>query len=414
MQTYDVSQSQVMMQRAQKVIPGGIFGHYRYAVREGSPLFFSRAQGAHFWDIDDNEYIDLMCAYGPAILGYNHPGVDEAARTQYALGNTVSLAAPAMVELAETLVDMVSDMDWALFGKNGGDSTALAVMVARAATGREKIVKVNEGYHGVASWMQNGQPGTVASDGEHVLTIPWNDVEGFTRLIAEHPGKIACFISSPYDHPVLRDNELPAEGYWQKMEGLCRQHGIVLIVDDVRAGFRVNLAGSHVAYGFTPDLVCFGKAIANGYPLSALMGQGALKQAAHDVYFTGTQFFNAVPMAAATATLRELQTIDAANLMTDIGNRLNTKLVQTAGEQGFKLVASGIPAMPYYRLSNVNTEGHFTWIDECVKRGVYMLGYHNHFVSTEHSDADIERICEVATEAFRALGDIDQYRQQTA
>ena len=400
------------MQRAQELIPGGIFGHYKLGVRHGSPLFFSRAQGAHFWDIDDNPYIDLMCAYGPMILGYNHAVVDEAARAQYALGNTVSLAAPAMVELAETLVDMVSDMDWTLFGKNGGDSTALAVMVARAATGREKIVKVQNGYHGVAAWMQDsGQAGTIAADNEHVLNIPWNDAEAFAKVIAEHSGQIACFISSPYHHPILQDNALPASGYWQQMEQLCRQHGIVLIVDDVRAGFRQNLAGSHVAYGFTPDLVCFGKAIANGYPLSALMGSDALKQAAQDVFFTGTQFFNAVPMAAAKATLRELQATDAARVMTDIGTRLNAALVQTASEQGYELVASGAPAMPYYRLNNIDFKGHLSWIDECVKRGVYMLGFHNHFVSAAHSDADIERVCEVAADAFKALGDAEQFRE---
>lgn len=410
MQTYDVSQSEAMLKRAQEVIPGGIFGHYRHGLRANCPSFFSRAQGAHFWDLDGNQYIDLMCAYGPMILGYNHPDIDEAARAQYALGNTVSLAAPVMVELAETLVDMVSDMDWALFGKNGTDSTGLAVMIGRAATGRSKIVKVEEGYHGVAPWMLTGRAGTIAADGEQVLTIPWNDTEAFERVIAEYPDEIACFISSPYHHPVLKDNELPAEGYWQKMERLCRQHGIVLIVDDVRSGFRINLAGSHVAYGFTPDLVCFGKAIANGYPLSALMGSEALKQAAYDVYYTGTQFFNAAPMAATIANLRELKATDAANLMTAIGNRLNTRLVQTASDQGFELIASGIPAMPYYRLNNLSVEGHFAWIDECVKRGVYMLGYHNHFISTRHSDTDIDRICEVAADAFKAIADAEQYR----
>ncbi len=412
MNTFDVSNSGHLLERAKEVIPGGVFGHYGFSVREGSPSFFSRAQGARFWDVDDNEYVDLMCAYGPMILGYNHPVVDEAARKQYAVGNTVSLAAPAMVELAETLVDMVSDMDWALFGKNGGDSTALAVMIARAATGRNKIVKVHEGYHGVSPWMQDGRPGTIDADLEHVTTVPWNDAGAFERMISQFPDEIACFISSPYDHPVFRDNELPAEGYWQKIEQLCRKHGIVLIMDDVRSGFRINLAGSHLEYGFTPDLICFGKAIGNGYPLSALMGTDALKETAQEVFFTGTQFFNAAPMAAASATLKELQKVDAAKQMTDFGNRLNARLVQTASELGFDLVASGIPAMPYYRLSNVSMKGHFAWIDQCVRRGVYVLGHHNHFVSTEHNDADIERICEVAADAFAALGSVEQYQRK--
>lgn len=403
MKIYNIEKSQTLFARSKDVIPGGLFGHYKQATRDTAPTFFSRADGAYFWDVDGNKYIDFMCAYGPMILGYNHPVVDEAARAQCALGSTVSIAAPVIVELAELMVDMVSGMDWALFGKNGGDATSLAVMIARAATGREKIVKVRHGYHGVAAWMQGKKPGAIPADSQHVLTVPWNDVGAFERLILEYPGKIACFISSPYDHPVYRDNELPSEGYWKQMEVLCKRHGIVLIVDDVRAGFRINLAGSHVEYGFSPDMICFGKAIANGYPLSALMGTDALKQAAEDVFYTGTQFFNAVPMAAAIATLRELRQIDAVATMNDIGERLNRGLVQVAGANGYELVASGVPAMPYYRLADVPMDTHFAWIDECVRRGVYLLGYHNHFVSTAHTDQDIAQACDVADEAFAAL-----------
>ena len=404
MSVYKMKKSHNLLERAKKVIPGGVFGHYKYGIRDSGPVFFSRAKGAHFWDIDDNRYIDLMCAYGPAILGYNHPEVDEAAKSQYELGNTVSLASPVMVDLATTLVEMVDAAEWALFGKNGGDSTSLAVMIARAATGKEKILKVRDGYHGVASWMQEkGRPGTISSDTDHVLTVEWNDLQSFEEILVNHSDEIACFISSPYNHPVFRDNELPKEGYWQKVSALCKQHGIVLIVDDVRAGFRINLSGSNVAYGFTPDLICFGKAIANGYPLSALVGSNALKEAAEEVYFTGTQFFSASPMAAAQATLLELKKADAANKMTDYGTKLKSSLIEVAKEFGYKFIVSGVPAMPYFRLAEVETKVHFSWIDECVKRGVYMLGYHNHFISTAHSEEDLETVIQVAKEAFTTL-----------
>lgn len=412
--TNDVSKSNALYERAKAVIPGGIYGHYGYSVRNTGPKFFSKSQGSHFWDIDGNEYIDYMCAYGPMILGYNHPAVDEAALAQLRLGNTVSLASPVMVELAETLVDMVTAVDWALFSKNGGDGTALAAMVARAATGRTKLVKVVEGYHGVASWMQTtDRAGITSADLEQVIEIPWNDLDALQKVIDQYPDDIAGFISSPYDHTVFSDNSLPAEGYWQQIEAMCRKNGIVLIVDDVRAGFRINLKGSNVEYGFTPDLICFGKAIANGYPLAALTGSDALKQAAQDVYFTGTQFFNAAPMAAAKATLLELQKIDAANLMTAFGNKLSTGLVEVAVSHGYELNASGVPAMPYYRLTNVDRRTHFKWIDECVKRGVYLLGYHNHFVSTAHTQDDLERTFEIVDEAFTALGAASAQPQHT-
>jgi glutamate-1-semialdehyde 2,1-aminomutase len=414
MKTFEVSKSNDMLERAKSVIPGGIYGHYGFSVRDTGPKFFSRADAAHFWDLDDNRYIDYMCAYGPMILGYGHPKVEEAANKQLRQGNTVSLASPTMVELAEVLVDMVSAADWALFGKNGGDSTALAVMIARAATGRRKVIKVTDGYHGVAPWMLGNRLGTTETDTQDVLEVAWNNTKGLQGLIDQHPGDIAAFISSPYDHPVYRDNTLPAPGYWQQVEALCKKNDIVLIVDDVRAGFRINLAGSNREYGFTPDLICFGKAIANGHPLSALTGCDALRQTAQEVYFTGTQFFNAAPMAAAKATLQELQKIDAANLMTQIGSTLNQGLVNIASTHGYKLIASGIPAMPYYRLDGVSYETHVAWIDECVKRGVYLLGYHNHFISTAHTETDIQLTLEIVDEAFSALGPLSAHAPHEA
>ena len=404
MSNSNTKKSHQLLERAKEVIPGGVFGHYKYAIRDTGPVFFSKAEGSHFWDVDDNEYIDLMCAYGPSILGYNNPEVDEAAKTQYGLGNTVSLASPVMIDLATELVDLVDAADWALFGKNGGDSTNLAVMIARAATGKEKILKVRDGYHGVSPWMQpEGSPGTLSSATDQVLTVEWNDLDSFEKTISDHPDEIACFISSPYNHPAFRDNELPQEGYWQKVSSLCKKNGIILIVDDVRAGFRINITGSNVAYGFKPDLICFGKAIANGYPLSALVGSNDLKDTAEKVYFTGTQFFSAAPMAAAKATLLELRKSDAAKKMTDFGERLNKVLIKTAKDSGFKLIASGIPAMPYYRLDGVDRETHFSWIDHCTTNGVYMVGWHNHFISTAHTDEDLVAIQESAKKAFTAL-----------
>ena len=417
MERFDTQKSEDLLARAREVIPGGVFGHYGTSVRRPGPKWFSRSDGAYFWDIDDNKYIDYMCAYGPMILGYNHPVVDEAARNQYQAGNTVSVSSPVMVELAELLVETVDAADWALFGKNGGDSTSLAVRIARAATGRTKIVKIQDGYHGVAPWMMASMAteereikGITKEDGANLLQIPWNDPTAFEQLIAEYPDDIACFISSPYDHPAMRDNTLPEDGYWAKVESLCQKHGILLIVDDVRSGFRIDLAGSNVAYGFSADMVCFGKAIANGYPLSALVGRDSLKKVASEVFYTGSHFFQAAPMAAAKACLVEMKKADAANQMTQFGNKLNDGLVNIASQHGYDLKASGIPAMPYYRLTNVPFDIHSQWIDECVTRGVYLLNYHNHFVSTAHDEDDLNRTFDIVNEAFKALGDSAQHQ----
>ena len=402
--TYEVKKSDEYFTKAKKVIPGGIFGHYKYAVRESGPKFFSKSEGAYFWDLDDNRYVDLMCGYGPSILGYNHPEVEEAFKSSSDKGNTVSIASPVMVDLASKLVDMVDIADWALFGKNGGDATSLAVMIAREFTGKKKIIKIDDGYHGVAPWMQDkNRPGVIASDSEHVIKIKWNDLEELENLLGKGDNDIACFISSPYDHPVSRDNSLPNEGYWEKVTSLCKAHGILTIVDDVRSGFRINLKGSNVAFGFSPDMICFGKAIANGHPLASLVGKEEIKTAAERVYFTGTQFFSAPPMAAAIATLNELEKVDAPTKLIDYGKKLNARLEAVASEKGFNLVSSGVPSMPYYRLEGQSFETHIKWIDECVKRGVYMLSYHNHFISLAHKEEDIDFIESAARQAFESL-----------
>ena len=402
--TYEVKKSDEYFAKAKKVIPGGIFGHYKYAVRESGPKFFSKSEGAYFWDLDDNRYVDLMCGYGPSILGYNHPEVEEAFKSSSDKGNTVSIASPVMVDLASKLVDMVDIADWALFGKNGGDATSLAVMIAREFTGKKKIIKIDDGYHGVAPWMQDkNRPGVIASDSEHVIKIKWNDFEELENLLSQGNNDIACFISSPYDHPVSRDNSLPKEGYWEKVTSLCKKHGILTIVDDVRSGFRINLKGSNVAFGFSPDMICFGKAIANGHPLASLVGKEEIKKAAERVYFTGTQFFSAPPMAAAIATLNELEKVDAPKKLIDYGKKLNSRLEAVASEKGFNLVSSGVPSMPYYRLEGESFETHIKWIDECVKRGVYMLSYHNHFISLAHKEEDIDFIESAARQAFESL-----------
>ena len=402
--TYEVKKSDEYFTKAKKVIPGGIFGHYKYAVRESGPKFFSKSEGAYFWDLDDNRYVDLMCGYGPSILGYNHPEVEEAFKSSSDRGNTVSIASPVMVDLASKLVDMVDIADWALFGKNGGDATSLAVMIAREFTGKKKIIKIDDGYHGVAPWMQDkNRPGVIESDSEHVIKIKWNDLEELENLLGQDNNDIACFISSPYDHPVSRDNSLPNEGYWEKVTSLCKAHGILTIVDDVRSGFRINLKGSNVAFGFSPDMICFGKAIANGHPLASLVGKEEIKTAAERVYFTGTQFFSAPPMAAAIATLNELEKVDAPTKLIDYGKKLNARLEAVASEKGFNLVSSGVPSMPYYRLEGKSFETHIKWIDECVKRGVYMLSYHNHFISLAHKEEDIDFIESAARQAFESL-----------
>jgi glutamate-1-semialdehyde 2,1-aminomutase len=425
---YEQTKSQELFERAKRVVPGamlagsvvcpdGMYGHYSpNAMAPGYPIYFSRAQGARFWDLDGNEYVDYMCAYGPMILGYKNPVIEEAIRKQNEKSNTVTLAAPLMVDLAEYLVDLVPIADWAFFSKNGGDPTNQSVMVARAATGRKKIVTVAGGYHGVNAWMQDpGSPGTTEEDTQSILRVEWNDVEGLEKVVAENSGEIAAFMSSPWHHPVFMDNELPAPGYWESVEKICRREGIVLIVDDVRAGFRAHMGGSCEYFGFKPDLICFGKALGSGEPIAALVGTDAMRDAVRSVFYTGTQYFNSSPMAASLATLQELQRVDGPKMMIETGKKVADGMVEVAKGHGFDLKVSGMPSMPYLRLTDedcpVWTQGldvmhtglHATWISECTRRGAFFSSFHNHFISTAHSQEDLQRTWDIVDDAFKAV-----------
>jgi glutamate-1-semialdehyde 2,1-aminomutase len=409
MKTYEYAESAALFRRAAKVIPCGIYGHYSpapYVPVSHYPFYTARAAGSKFWDVDGNEFIDYMCAYGPMVLGYAHPGVDEAYQAQLKLADSVTGASPRMVELAEYLVDLVPVADWAFFAKNGADVTNYAVMIARAATGRKKIVSIQGGYHGTTPWMQAaGHPGVIDEDHENVIRIPWNDVPALQRAISENPKAIAGFIATPYHHPAFEDNALPAEGYWRQVEGILKKEGIVLIIDDVRCGFRLDVRGSNEYFGFTPDLICFCKAIANGYPISALVGIEALKNAAAKIFHTGSYWFSAGPMAAGLACLKELRRLDAPTIVLEKGRKLLDGMVAIAKNHGYTLSVTGAPSMPYLRITDDESlMFHQRWCGECTRRGAYFTSHHNWFLSTAHTDTDIQRTWDIVDDAFTALG----------
>ena len=407
METYNYKKSQEMFARAVKVIPSGIYGHLGPAEGcfipvQAYPFYVDRAEGAYMWDIDGNRFIDYMCAYGPNVLGYNHLEVDRAAMEQLQRGNSTTLASPVMVELAELLVDTVDSADWAFFAKNGGDVTNLAMLSARAATGRSVVVKFIGGYHGVMPWMQElGYPGIIPEDVENVVTLPFNRADLFATLVANNPDRIAGVIGTPYHHPAMHDNELPVPGFWQDIRRICTENGIVLIVDDVRAGFRLNTRGSDFHYGFKADLICFCKALANGYNISALCGIESLKSAVSSVFNTGSYWLSAMPMAAAVKTISILREIDGATLMKKMGTRLTEGLVKIADEHGFHLKVTGEPSMWFMRLTDDDSGIiHQEWIAEYKRRGAFLTNHQNLFINCTISDEDIYLTFDIAHEEF--------------
>ena len=410
---YTFEKSLELFSRATKIIPGGIYGHMSptVSVPGAVPYYTVKAKGCRYTDPDGNEYIDYMCAYGPMILGYNNPVVDEAAANQREMANTTNHPAPVMVELAEYMVDLIPIADWVFFAKNGGDMTTYAILTARAHTNCKKIVTVKGGYHGVAPWCTSlGHGGITPEDHVNILQVEWNDLEGFEKLVKSHRGEIAGFISMPYHHITFADQVMPAPGYWSGIEKICREEGIVLILDDVRAGFRLNMGGSNEYFGFKPDLICFSKAMANGYPISACVGRKELMNAASKVFFTGSFWMSAVPMAAALATLKEMVRTDAITKINRMGTLLMNGLREIGERHGLEIITSGPPSIPYIRFADdPNLYLNQIFCSEVTRRGSFFHPHHNWFLSAAHEEEDINETLNHAEAAIKVVK--ERYKQ---
>ncbi len=396
--------------RAMKVIPSGIYGHLGpaegcYTPVEAFPFFSSKAQGTYVWDLDGNKFIDYMCAYGPNVLGYNDPDVDAAAAAQRALGDCTTLPSTKMVEFAELLVDTVASADWAFFAKNGNDVTTLAVMTARAYTHRKKIVFFKGYYHGISPWTQKiDYSGVLPEDVMHNIYVDWNDIDGLRKVFKENAGQIAAVISQPYMHGNFADNVMPAEGFWQEVRKMCTENGTILVVDDVRAGFRLDIAGSDHYFGFEADLICFCKALANGYNVSALCGKNFLKNTVSGMSYTGSYWLSAVPFAAGIACINKMKKLDMPRILIEKGEKLKSGLIAAGERNGFDLRVTGAPSLFYLRIADDPTLMlHQEWIAECVKRGVFFTNHHNHFINAALTDPDIAETNDIAEEAFEVV-----------
>ena len=398
--------TEALFARAQKVVPGGIYGHQSpvMLVPGAYPYFFARGQGAHVWDVDGNQYIDLMCSYGPIVLGHNHAKVDEAARRQAADGNCFNGPGRVWVDLAEHLVRITPWAAWTVFAKNGSDVCTWALEVARAATGRRKVLAAKGAYHGTHAWCTPIPEGTTAEDRAHVVGYRYNDLDSVDAALAAHDGDVAAIMVSPFRHDAFHDQEMPAPDFLPGLRARCDRLGAVLVLDDVRAGFRLHLGGSGESVGVQPDLTCYCKALGNGYPIAACLGRDALRDAATRVFFTGSYWTSAVPMAAALACLQELEATGGIAYMARIGTELRAGMERQAATHGLAIRYTGPPAIPF--LTFVADEGSFErsriFAAACASHGVYLHPHHNWFLSTALADADVARVLEVTDEAFRA------------
>lgn len=393
--------------RARRLIPGGsqtLSKGPTQFVQGVAPGFLTRGQGARVWDADGNEYIDYSLALGPIILGYNHPAVNTAVEGQLKNGTAFSLPHPLEVELAEQLAEIIPCAERVRFGKNGSDVTAGAVRLARAVTGRDMIACC--GYHGWQDWYIGTTPRNLGvPESVRALTRPfeYNNLESLWKIFRENPGRVAGVILEPMG--VIE----PRERFLEEVRDLAHREGALLIFDEMLTGFRLALGGAQEYFGVTPDLACFGKAMANGLPLSALVGRREVMDRLEELFFSFTFGGETLSLAAGLATVNVLRAQPVIRHLWAQGKQL---------QDGFNVLAkhfkierharcAGLP--PRTVVSFQDEEGRESldlkslFQQECCKRGVLFTGSHN--MSLGHGEAEIDHTLHVYRDALGILAE---------
>jgi len=291
-----------------------------------------------------------------------------------------------------------------MFCKNGTDATSMAMVTARAHTGRQKLIMARGAYHGAAPWCTPRPSGTLPSDRAHQIHCTYNDVESLNAAAAEAGDDLAAIFAAPIKHDAFIDQEAPSQAYARRAREICDQTGAVLIVDDVRAGFRLARDCSWSAIGVQPDLSTWGKCIANGHPISALLGSDKVREAAASIYVTGSYWYQAAPMAAGLETLRLIRETDYLEHTIRLGQRLRDGLAERASAAGFGFRQTGPVQMPLFLFDDdKDLRLGFAWATSMLERGVYTHPWHNMFLCNAMTDADIAFALDAAEASFKAL-----------
>ena len=367
-----------------------------------SPLFMQKAKGCHTWDIDGNKYIDLVSSLASVTLGYQNPVVNSAVRKQLRKGTIFSLPGKLEYDVAEKIVDLVPSAESVRFGKNGSDATSAAIRIARAFTGR-KIVAVC-GYHGWQDWFigsTSRNKGVPKEISDLTKTFAFNDLQSLNEVFTSNPGNVAAVILEPMN------STWPIEGFLSETRRMCSENGTILIFDETITGFRFAKGGAQELFNVIPDLTTLGKGLANGFPLSAVVGKREIMGEMSEIFFSGTFGGELLSLAAANEVLRMYQQEDIVGQLSAAGELLseltNEEIVKNNLHDVLSLSGHSTWKFLNWRdhESATTLEIKTYFMQECFKEGILVLGTHN--VTTKHTKKVVIEIARAYSRIFSKI-----------
>jgi len=428
--TIAMTRSAELFAEAQTLLPGGVDSPVRaFRAVGGTPRFIASGKGASVWDVDGNRYIDYLASWGPLIAGHAHPGVVAAIQDAATRGTSYGAPTEAELELARLVKAAFPTIDLVRFVSSGTEATMTAIRLARAYTGRERVLKFDGGYHGHADGLlvQAGSgpltlgipdsPGVPAASASATLSVPYNDLHAVRAAFEAHPGEIAAVIVEPVagNMGVVP----PDQGFLEHLRALTREHEVLLIFDEVITGFRIARGGAQQRFRVTPDLTCLGKIVGGGLPVGAYGGRRDIMEMIAPlgpVYQAGTLSGNPLAMAAGIATLRLLGEPGVYDHLEVLSRRLAEGLASAASAAGVAYTANRVgsmltgffcpgPVVDYASAKRADTSRYAKFFQAMLERGVYLAPsqFEAGFVSLAHTESDIDTTLEAAHGAFAAL-----------
>ncbi|MCL2434877.1 MAG: aminotransferase class III-fold pyridoxal phosphate-dependent enzyme [Lentimicrobiaceae bacterium] len=401
--------SNKMYESALNIIPGAVAGIRRpYNFVPGEyPIYFESAKGGKVTDVDGNEYLDFLCAYGPIIIGHREEEIDNAAIEQMRnKGFCFSLTQPTQNKLAKKLIELIPSAEMAVFVKTGSDATTAAIRVARAATDKVKVARC--GYHGWHDWCVEVKGGIPQKFFEDVYEFHYNDLDGLEDIMKEHGNDMAAIMITPVGHPLADTVQMPKPGFLEGVRALADKYGTVLIFDEIRSGFRVSIGGAQKLFGVTPDISVFGKAMGNGYPIGAVVGKREfMKVLADKVFLSSTFFPNSMEQVACLKTIEMLERDHILDVVAEKGNMFGKLIEEVVKKSGYDVEFTGAPWMPFITF-NKDKDGLYkklrpAFYTELIRRKVFLQPYHHGYVCYRHTDEDLRYAVDMIAESFGEL-----------